>query len=283
MKLLNNAKTLLTQPTVIRDYIKYQTSRWKNKGQPVRVFSGDIRITGWSGFSEYHSSKDFMNPAEREFFNSFPLQLGDIIDVGANVGVVSITFSKLFPNYRIHAFEPNPSTVDALKHNVSLNRRENICIRPLVVADYDGTVSFDANPVNRGTTSIASEGNFLTDLTCITLDTYAEKENISEVSLLKVDVEGYEENVFKGAEKLLNQQKIKAIYYEVCPDNARKAGLDPKSPTQFLRSRGYSIYRLDKKANLCPVKDRDFDRTVLENWVALNPDQCRLNAQRLKP
>jgi len=64
MKLLDNAKTLLTQPGIFQDYVSYQTSRWKNQGQAIRILSDNLKITGLSGFSEFHSCQNFFNSQE---------------------------------------------------------------------------------------------------------------------------------------------------------------------------------------------------------------------------
>jgi FkbM family methyltransferase len=272
MKLLRNAKTLLAHPKISWNYINYQASRLTNAGQAIRLFPTGIAVKGWSGFSEFHSAESYMTPAESHFFQTFPFETGNLIDVGANLGVISLTLAKRFPNQSFHAFEPNPSTFEALQQNIALNRCPNIKAQPLVVSDRNGSISFDANPIHRGTTHIATEGQFLIDLPCITLDTYAEQEEISNIAFLKIDVEGYEEQVFLGAKELLKQQKIRVIYYEVCPENARKANLEPNTPTQLLQEYGYSVYKLGSKTSFHPINDFDFNQVTLDNWIALSID-----------
>lgn len=270
MQLLRNTKTLLTHPKIGWDYIHYQTSRLANAGQAVRQFPSGIQIRGWSGFSEFHSAERYMSPAEIRFFQTFPFETGELVDVGANLGVISLTLAKRFPSQKLHAFEPNPSTFEALQQNTISNNCPNIKAQPLAVGNHDGSISFDANPIHRGTTRIATEGQFLVNLPCVTLDTYAKQERISSIAFLKVDVEGYEEQVFKGAKELLNQQKINIIYYEVCPNNTRKINLNPEIPTRLLQEHDYVVYKLDSKTNLHLVDDREFERITLANWIALS-------------
>lgn len=273
MNFLHNARTLLTRPRIARDYVNYQYSRLVNAGQAVRIFSDNIQIKGWSGFSEFHSAQGYIGPAEYKFLQTFPFGMGELIDVGANLGFISLILARRFPSKEVHAFEPNPSTFKALQENIALNKCLNVKAQPLVVSDYDGTIPFNANPINRGTTSILSEGSFSvfsTDLPCISLDTYAQQQGITNILFLKVDVEGYEEKIFRGAKDLLKRQNIQMIYYEVCPDNAKKANLIPEQPTQLLRENGYTIYQIGLDARLLPIKDFNFNQIKLENWIALN-------------
>jgi FkbM family methyltransferase len=271
MKVFDHLRTLLLHPAIAWDYINYQASCLQHSGEAIRTFPDGVQITGWSGFSEFHCLGNCLTAAEREFFGTFAFSSGEFIDIGANLGLISLTLAKRFPTQAVHAFEPNPSTHDALKQNMLLNHCQNILPQAFVVTDYNGTISFNADPVRRGTTSIANQGDFLQSLPCLTLDHYADQNHLSEISLLKVDVEGYEEQVFRGASTLLKQKRIHVIYYEVCPDNARRCGFKPESATIFLKQHGYSIYRLDENGRFQSTCDRSIDQVILENWIAFRP------------
>ncbi len=270
MKLMQNFKTLLTNPGVAWDYFNYQLSKQKNSGQVIRRFPGGIKISGFSGFSEFHSCQEFISLQERKFLHNHSFGVGDLIDVGANLGVFSLTLAQRFSDKKIHAFEPNPSTFKACQSNILLNNYTNIQTQSLAVANYNGEITFEANPTDRGTTSISKvDSKHTIKVPCITLDTYAEKESIEEIALLKVDVEGYEELVFQGAKKLLSQRKIAVIYYEVCPNNAINTQLKPEDATKLLLSHGYKIYRFTSGGTLSQASVYDLRKVVLDNWVAI--------------
>jgi hypothetical protein len=78
-----------------------------------------------------------------------------------------------------------------------------------------------------------------------TLDSILAREGIDEVDALKVDVEGFEGQVFEGAAKLLARSKAPLIIFEFCDWAERRAQKRPIGYAQrFLLDLGYSIYRL---------------------------------------
>lgn len=276
MKLLRNTKTSLKHPKLAWNYVHHQSSRLINAGQAVRLFSSGIQIRGWIGLSEFHSVERYITPAESHFLQTFPFETGELVDVGANLGVISLTLAKRFPSQKLQAFAPNPSTFEALQQNMTLNQCSIIKAQPLFVVDRDDNISFEANPIHRGKTHVATTGQFLTEFPCITLDTYAKQEEISSIAFLKVDIKGYKEQVFCNASELLKQQRIHIIYYEVYLDNARRKNLESEAPTRFLQDHGYTIYKFGSKASLHPIKDYDVNQFVLENWIAL-----RVNSKQI--
>jgi FkbM family methyltransferase len=271
-KLIENAKTLLVNSEILVDYVKYSRSKILNAGRAVRQVSGNIKLIGFTGFSEFHSCGNFVCPAELSFFQKHPLDSGKIVDVGANLGLISLILAQRFPDRKLHAFEPNPSTFENLQENIELNSYLNVKAERSAVGKLDGTVAFNANPVHRGTVSLnVSDCSEPIEVPCTTLETYAKQNEIEKIALLKVDVEGYEEYVFQGAKNLIEQHKIHAIYYEVCPPLIRKAGLDPATPTQMLLDCGYRVYQLTKTGDLNPIELAKIDELTIENWIAIRP------------
>lgn len=270
MKLLQNTKTFLSNPEVAWDYINYHVSKLRNSGQAVRLFPNDITVTNLSGFSEFHSCSQCLSWEEREFLQKYLMGEGDLIDIGANLGIVSMILAKRFPERQFHAFEPNPSTFQALQDNVASNGLTNVQLKQCAIAGYNGEVSFSADLVHRATCSITTsvEQNTVA-VSCTRLDSYLEKQSIKEIAFLKIDVEGYETLVLRGAENMLQRQQAKLIYYEVCPLLTQKAGFDPELPTQILINNGYKIYKLDNQGCLIPVNLSSLKQVKLENWMAI--------------
>lgn len=268
--LIRNGKTLLKNPKIARAYLSYWGSKLTNSGRAIRTFPDGIMVTELSGFSEFHSCAEFVSPREREFIYKYPMGEGAVIDVGANLGIVSCMLAERFPERVIHSFEPAPSTFRALKANIELNSCANIRALPYAVAERDGEVPFSADPIGRATNSISAQGgNSVINVPCLTLDSYVEDNSIQNIAFLKVDVEGYETLVFRGAERVLARRLAAIIYYEVCPEITVRAGYDPALPTRMLVENGYRIYRLSEQASLEPISVSVIEQTVLENWVAL--------------
>jgi len=272
MSLIRNLKTLLTNPAIARDYLLYWESRLANAGRAVRAFPDGIRITELCDFSEFHAIAYFVSPEERRFLSTYPIGEGAIIDVGANLGIVSLMLARRFSERMIHAFEPAPSTFQAFQTNVALNASANIRAMQCAVADRDGEITFTMDPIGRATNHIAaSAGDDVVKVPCRTLDAYAEENAIAEIAFLKVDVEGFEATVFQGAQRVLGEHRAAVVYYEVCPGNAKNSSIDPELPTRILEQHGYRINKLDNRGLLQPVDRSEVHHTTLDNWVALRP------------
>ena len=276
MKLLRNALTLISRPALAGDYCQFLLSQAQHGGEFVRAFPAEkVVVGGLSGFSEFHSCANFAKTAEREFLSKFPFGDGPILDVGGNLGLFSLLMARRFPNRTIHAFEPNPSTFKAMRANFERNGCRYAKAYPHALAAHNGEVSFEANPVDRATTHIVPENQYedpaakfpLVRVSCVTMDSFIESQGIKQVCLLKVDVEGYEELVFRGADRVLSNGLAQIIYYEVCPELTRRAGFTPDAPSRRLLERGYRLHFLDEDGKLQPADLARISSVTLENWV----------------
>ena len=146
-----------------------------------------------------------------------------IFDVGANRGNTVSKYLSLFPNVKIHAFEPFP---DMCK--IFLNRYKdnlNVCLNKYALSNNIGSANFYVN-TSIDTSSLLKSKNIgaSSDKNCFsvneivvntnTIDNYCLENNISEIDILKIDVQGSELKVLKGALNMLTSSKIKLIYIE---------------------------------------------------------------------
>jgi FkbM family methyltransferase len=269
--LLNNLKTVLTRPSIGVEFVEYNLSKLRNGGRAVRTITPGIKVTGLSGFGEYHFCKNFVNDQERRFFSQLPQVDGVILDVGANLGVVSVILSRRFADRVVYAFEPNPTTYAALQENLALNRCANVQAQPMAIADRDGSIMFAAHPKDRGTTSIATADSANTiSVKCSTIDTFLTRIAKAEsVSFMKVDVEGFEALVFAGAEDALTHRRIATVYFEVFPKLAIMRGFDADAAARILLRHGYDLKRVGEDGRLREADVADLPNVVVENWVAL--------------
>jgi FkbM family methyltransferase len=273
MKLLRNLKTVISSPSFAFEYVDYCGSRLLH-GRPRRVLPGGIAVSNFSGFSEFHSVGDFVNSNERTFFTTFPFGCGDMLDIGANLGVISLMLAKNRASRNIFAFEPNPSTFAALLDNMRLNNAVVVKPQQAVVSDVDGTIYFAADPLHRGTASIVKGAQTGTPVSSVTLDSFIKQQSVQSIAIMKVDVEGYETSVFAGARETLEQRRASVIYYEVCPEITRRAGFEPLAPTRLLQGYGYEIFALkpgDRLERIDP--EAEIGAAICENWIGLLPEQ----------
>ena len=150
------------------------------------------------------TAKDAAIEAIRDYgLDQIELEDGDlVVDVGANVGIVSLYLAKKFPNVRVIAFEPHPETFDYLKLNVEVNGVD-VDIKNVAVGD-NGYV-YLAGDVNKNAGGIHSFGNEGTPVRSWTLSSVVFDKPIA---LLKLDCEGAEWEILRGAD-LSNVKRIR--------------------------------------------------------------------------
>ena len=144
---------------------------------------------------------------------------GDVfIDIGANIGIVSIYASSIFKN--VYSFEPEQTNHGYLKENINLNNIKNIKVFNMCVSDISGHVTLNVRDqfAHHGiTSSHASTIKSRVEVVSVTLDEFLLEHDISKVDVLKVDVEGAEWLVLKGAQNSLVSGKIELIIFEYQP------------------------------------------------------------------
>ena len=167
------------------------------------------------------------------------IRQGDcVIDVGANVGYVTMLFSKwVGAGGKVYSVEPIPETYDTLYHNVQSLGLANVT-----------TLCFAASSKNELGRMVVPDGNFYEShvasnggipIELRTLDSVFASRN-EKISFIKIDVEGHEEAVILGAQEMLNRWRP-TLFIEVNenPDDAKSSAFRMFS---FLQGLGYSTY-----------------------------------------
>ena len=169
-------------------------------------------------------------------------------DVGANIGIVSAFLSKQADT--VHAFEPEPRNIQRFEENMTLNACRNVKLHKLAISDREATMelflleSYGHHSLGRVATS-KIVGSI--PVPVITIDKFCRENGISYIDFLKVDVEGFEKEVFEGAKEMLSGHKIGLVAFEV--SQVPLASLNKNSGEIFekLIRYGYSIQSLDGK------------------------------------
>jgi len=127
-----------------------------------------------------------------------------ILDIGANVGFYTVIQAKRLKGGKCFSFEPNPNVVSLLQENVKLNKLEEVVeVLPFAVGSLSGDVMFDDFGALSTRASIATgRGLRPRRVPMITLDWFVAKYGIPRIDLVKIDVEGSEVEVLKGATKV---------------------------------------------------------------------------------
>jgi FkbM family methyltransferase len=146
-----------------------------------------------------------------------------IFDVGANRGETALKYMNIFPVATIHAFEPFPET--CVVFNENHKNHKNVILNQVALSSKVGkavlnvNTSVDTNSLlQSGKLGATSDGSCKTvdqlEIKTNTLDNYCKQNNIQEIDILKIDVQGFEIEVLKGTLELLTAGKIKLIYTE---------------------------------------------------------------------
>jgi FkbM family methyltransferase len=157
-------------------------------------------------------------PTSFEFFKKHAKPGSTILDIGAHIGLYSIFFYKITKG-KIFSFEPTPSTVEVLKKTIQVNNAEkNVTVVQAAVAETSGVATFYSNDLD------ASQSNSLVDLelsdssnrkgayqvNVLSVDQFRTQEKL-KIDVLKIDAEGVELDVLKGAKETFLQDRPVAV------------------------------------------------------------------------
>lgn len=144
-------------------------------------------------------------------------------DVGANVGEYSSLLMRHFPNAIIHSFEPNHSTFRLLEDKLNYNDNIRLNNNALGSIENASTIYYYQKDHLTGHASIYKEVfsevhgdlNIISqDIPMTTLDQYCKKNEFDRIHWLKIDTEGHELEILKGARSMISEGKIDYIQFE---------------------------------------------------------------------
>lgn len=195
-----------------------------------------------------------------------------VLDVGAHVGELSLLFSRLVGSTGVvHAFEPVRATFDRLSRVVEASGRQNIRLHSVAVADADGerTINIYGGPEYSSWSSLADrdlhaygvDRTATETVPALTLDTFCNGLQ-GPIGLLKVDAEGAELQVLRGARSLLETRRIRACVFEYGGTTA-EMGNDPDQIERYLADVGYRLENVVPGAPCFPGRGSDADFAML--------------------
>jgi FkbM family methyltransferase len=168
---------------------------------------------------------------------------GTILDVGANQGLLSAALGRRLGSSRnIVAFEPMPETASRAAATLALNDLSNVTVLAIAVGDTDETVQINVldghsdlvtvRPMDEGVQNYRA-----VSVPCRRLDALLDNVLRERVGLIKIDVEGFEPNVIRGAQALIARDRP-AIVFEYWPEAAQKMGWRLDALTDVVSAAG---------------------------------------------
>lgn len=187
------------------------------EGETLKILPG-CRYVSWNR-DEYSAFKSALHPG------------ATALDIGANVGCYSLLFGQwVGPSGKVFAFEPASETCRNLRRHVKLNHLDAI-VTPVeaAVSDTNAAASF-LNLDNQGMNRLAisserAERSRVTQVATTTVDEFCKQAGILP-DLIKIDVEGFELNVLRGARETIEAAGERlALFVEIHPTTWREIGL----------------------------------------------------------
>ena len=236
----------------------------KNLGkfEKVKIFDGSYI---WVDPRDYIGATIFFF---RDFDKSISKLLSDLlikgdvfVDVGASYGIESIPCAKIVGQKgKVFSFEPHKISYNLLCKSLLENKLDNVVTMPFAVSSNDETKSLSVQPNNYGLSSILAyeEGNIPVE--CIRLDSIKYLLN-NKIKILKIDTEGYEFEVLKGAKEIFELNKPDHVIIEILPKNT--VHLFDREEYKFLTSFGYRGRQINKYFSGYKLVDLSREKTRL--------------------
>jgi len=199
-----------------------------------------------------------------------------IFDVGANEGQSIARFRQIFPTSIIHSFEPQPKECEIIQKKYASN---NTFINNAGLGSTEGKKKFYVNWSSSSSSFIQlnlnSEGirkssehygvpseKYIVDeieANIFTLDSYVKKNNITKIDILKIDTQGFEDEVLKGAENSLKSNIINTIEMELLVGDNYEKRVTFSDVGKYLIPYGYRLYAISRGGNLYDYPALGFD------------------------
>jgi FkbM family methyltransferase len=178
-----------------------------------------------------------------------------VFDVGANLGRFALQAARAVgPEGQVHAFEPTADILRRLSHNAALNALDNVVAVRAAVAEQPGDVTLhqcdritEINSIYGAQTDLYDDRPWhTTTVPCISLDSYCREQDIGHVDFVKIDVEGAELSVLRGARELLDGDQAPLLLVEFFPAAMERAGYDEDVLRAELVGLGYECRLVER-------------------------------------
>jgi FkbM family methyltransferase len=203
------------------------------------------------------------------------------IDVGANAGLISLLMAKrVSPQGRVFSFEPSPLFYSRLQKNIQLNPGYSKIIQTFNVglSDRPGSLNWIEDPEQPGNGLLVSpdRGGGI-PVTVSTLDSVLKELQITDLSFVKIDVEGMEYEVLKGGFETWQKHRP-IIIFETLPSTQSTRDFPVFDQIgKVFKALNYSCYAIDASGNLVEPSQRE----LTHNSVLIPDEKCSIYPSNL--
>lgn len=164
------------------------------------------------------------------------------IDVGANIGITTVWMARKCKN--VYAFEPETINYNNALETLKLNNSFNVELIQKAISDEETILDLNiCEGYGHHSLGVVSTSKIIgkSKVQTTTLDNFCKKREINFIDFLKIDVEGFELEVLRGAKQLLKQKKIKLIAFELSKVPLQSLGKKEEDILEFLKEHHYQI------------------------------------------
>lgn len=199
------------------------------------------------------------DPYEPEVYHLLArvLREGDtVFDVGANLGFFTVMAARLTGSTgRVVAFEPDPSNIGRLRHQLEINRLANVTVVDRPASDRVAEVDFYLNSDSSGGNSLWDPalypGNVRSQamqlkrsMTATTLSAELKRLKLDVPKLIKIDTEGAEQKVLEGGREFLRNSAVPFVVCELHEFGLAQMGASQESLRGLMEGFGYATFAL---------------------------------------
>ena len=211
-----------------------------------------------NGFGTWYPDKAGLPTGETKAMSRFLTERRPqtVFDIGANKGDFAHHVRSLCPDAEIRCFEPQPHAFAALQQ---ISIENDLIIEAMALSEEDGTMTL-YDQTGEGFSTVASLSKaaveaFSDDLEAFdvdvtSVDAYCHKHEIAQIDLLKVDTEGYDLSVLKGARSMLSGGNVSAVSFEFIPANLKTHVFFYKILDEL---KGFDVFRILPSGSLYKV------------------------------
>lgn len=229
-----------------------------DSGEPFFINTEDRNITPWilmGGHWEPDVTKvvtEYIRPGMK------------VVDIGANVGYYTVKMGKAVgPSGFVWAFEPNPEVNTFCWENIKINELyRNASLGRFALGEAACAATLTRSNSNMASANLLGEqdADYCVDVEVKTLDSVLPRETID---FIKMDAEGYEAFILKGAKDVLSRSPDCVILLELGLERWEKhASLNELLP--LCGGRSHSIYKIERDGLLAPISEDGLKPTLME-------------------
>ena len=229
--------------------------------KPYNLFEGTIKTVSFQNVKFELHIEDwiqqniyFVGAYERAELNLLNRHLSEnsvFVDIGANFGLYSLVASQKITNSgKIICFEPFPKNYAALKKNISLNGISYITSENIALGDKKDELSLYYQPTEKNLGMVSAnfmENSKTIEVDVMSFDEYVNENGIDKIDFIKIDVEGFENQVIMGMKKTL-ELFSPMILIEIFDEGLINS--NHHNAHDYLTRIGYSKYFIDDFGNL---------------------------------